>query len=68
MANKNKISCVICGKKDISKNEIGLCKKLLGRNLDKYFCIDCLAEYLDTTKDDLNNKIEDFKAQGCTLF
>ena len=26
------IDCYICGKKDISKNEIGLTKKLLGKN------------------------------------
>ena len=28
----------------------------------------CLADYLDVTVDDLNEKIEEFKDEGCKLF
>jgi hypothetical protein len=56
-----------CGKK-INKNEIGLNKKLLGRQTKYRLCLKCLAELLNTTEDDLNGKIEYFKEQGCALF
>ena len=46
----------------------GICKKLLGKSKKAYFCLDCLASYLDTTVDDLVEKIEEFKEEGCKLF
>ncbi len=60
--------CYVCGKKCLTRNEIGLNKKLLGRNIDKFFCIECLADYLEVTVDELLDRIEEFKSQGCTLF
>ncbi len=63
-----KKECVVCGKKPLSKDEIGLNKKLLGKELVNFYCMNCLAEYLDCTVDDLNEKIEEFKAEGCELF
>ena len=63
-----KIECVSCGKKHFDKNTIGLNKKLLGKNISNYYCMDCLAEYLGCTVDDLTEKIEEFKDEGCTLF
>lgn len=63
-----KINCVICGKVNISKDTIGINKKLLGKNIEKFYCMDCLADYLGVTVDDLHAKINDFKEQGCTLF
>ena len=62
------IECSSCKKKPLSKNEVGICKKLLGKNPKAYFCLDCLASYLDTTVDDLVEKIEEFKEEGCKLF
>ena len=32
------------------------------------YCIDCLAEYLEVTTEELAAKIEEFKEEGCTLF
>lgn len=61
------ITCVNCEQK-VSKNEIGLNKKLISKNVKHYLCINCLAKYLDTTTDALNEKIEEFKEEGCTLF
>ena len=61
-------SCSSCWKGSLTKVEVGICKKLLGEKAEKYFCIECLASYLDTTVPDLLEKIEEFKDQGCTLF
>lgn len=60
--------CVMCGKKYLDKNTIGLNKKLLGKEITNYYCMDCLADYLECTVDDLLDKIEEFKDEGCTLF
>ncbi len=60
--------CVACGKKNLDKNTIGINKKLLGKDIKTYYCMDCLADYLCCTIQDLLDKIEEFKAEGCTLF
>ena len=65
MKSKN---CYICGKTSLSNNELGLTKKLLGRNMNRYFCFDCLAHHLEVDVEFLLVKIEEFKEQGCTLF
>lgn len=62
------ISCVACGKKILKKNEIGINKKLLGEQTESFFCIDCLANYLGVSVQDIFDKIEEFKNQGCKLF
>ena len=62
------ISCYICGKDPLSKNEIGLTKKLLEKNSKRFYCINCLADYLEVDTEFLLNKIEEFKEQGCKLF
>lgn len=61
-------SCISCGKEELAKDEIGINIKLLGGHIESYYCLDCLAEYLEVTADDLNDKIEEFKDGGCTLF
>ena len=60
--------CYVCGKENLSKNEIGLTKKLLNRNANRFYCVDCLAEYLEVDSEFLLEKVEEFKTQGCTLF
>jgi hypothetical protein len=60
--------CVACGKENLTFNEVGLCKKLLGRKTERFFCIDCLAESLEVTAEELLAKVEEFKGQGCALF
>lgn len=61
------MKCFDCDK-ELSKDEIGVCKKLLGRQTQIYYCLDCLAAFLDTTQDELLGMIQEFKEQGCTLF
>ena len=63
-----KINCVICGKENLDKNTIGINKKLLGTNIENFYCIDCLADYLGCTSQDIMDKIEEFKDEGCKLF
>lgn len=63
-----KVSCVSCGKDALSKNEIGINKKLLGEKIGNFYCLDCLAEYLGVEPQDILDKIEEFKEEGCKLF
>lgn len=60
--------CYVCGKEDLSRNEIGLAKKLLDKNTKRFYCLGCLAEYLEVDAEFLLEKVEEFKTQGCTLF
>ena len=60
--------CIICGQKDLDKNTVGINKKLLGEDIENFNCMDCLAEYLGCTVDELLEKIEEFKEEGCKLF
>jgi len=63
-----KRSCCICGKEALSKNEIGLTKKLLDKDPKRFYCLDCLAEYLEVDTDFLLARVEEFTEQGCKLF
>jgi len=63
-----KSNCVMCGKDHLNKDTIGINKKLLGEDIENFYCLDCLAEYLGCTVDELLDKIEEFKEEGCKLF
>ena len=63
-----RVDCVICGKNDLEKDTIGINKKLLGTSITNFYCMECLAEYLGCTVDELLDKIEEFKEEGCKLF
>ena len=58
-----KIDCVICGKNDLEKDTIGINKKLLGIDITNFYCMDCLAEYLGCTVEELLDKIEEYSGQ-----
>ena len=60
--------CLACGKKPLNKDTLGINKKLLGKDIKKFYCIECLADYLGCSVDDLLEKIEEFKEEGCILF
>ena len=68
MRKVQRVSCVSCGKEALTKNEIGINKKLLGEDSEIYYCIDCLADYLEVTPQDIYDKIDEFKDEGCKLF
>ena len=63
------ISCRICGR-SLTKDEKGLNKKILDGDVKQgiWRCLTCMAEYLECDEDELSEKIEEFKAQGCKLF
>ena len=63
-----KYECVVCGKDNLDNDTIGINKKLLGTEILNYYCMDCLANYLDVTIEELFEKIEEFKQEGCKLF
>lgn len=67
MANKNYI-CVACGKNNLDKDTVGVNRKLLGTDIESFYCMDCLADYLGCTSQDIIEKIEEFKEEGCKLF
>jgi uncharacterized protein YlaI len=61
-------NCFVCGKKDLKKDTVALNKKLFNKKIDKFQCMDCLADYFGVTVSELEDKIEEFKEQGCALF
>ncbi len=67
MIREKLAKCYLCDA-ELDKISIGLNKKLLGRNVKRFHCLSCLANYLDVTVEDLLAKVEEFKEQGCKLF
>lgn len=63
-----KRSCIACGKSPLEKNEVGICKKLLGEKTEAFYCLPCLADFLEVEEQDILDKIEEFKEEGCKLF
>ena len=63
-----KNNCVMCGKEHLNKDTIGINKKLLGEDIENFYCLDCLAEYLGCTVDEQLDKNEELKEEGCKLF
>lgn len=59
--------CNLCGK-ILDKDEIGINKKLIDENVDVFECLECLAKDIGVSISDLEEKIEDFKREGCKLF
>jgi len=60
--------CYVCGKEPLSKDEIGLTKKIINKKTPVFYCLHCLADYLEVSEEELLDKIEEFKEEGCTLF
>ena len=63
-----KEECLACGRKPLDKDTIGINRKLLGKKVSKFYCMECLADYLGCTVEDLLEKSEEFKEEGCDLF
>ena len=59
--------CMNCGK-ELSFNEIGAHKKFINRGSNEFLCKQCLADRLGVTAAQIDEKIEQFRQQGCTLF
>ncbi len=63
-----KVNCIACHKMFLDKNTIGINKKLFSEDIKNFYCMDCLADYLGTTVNELLEKIEEFKDEGCKFF
>jgi len=68
MKGVKKIDCAFCDKTNLSKDEIGINKKIIHRQVERFMCLTCLANYSEISEDDLIEMIERFKQQGCALF
>jgi hypothetical protein len=68
MSSGKQVGCCFCSKEKLSKDEIGLSKKLIHRQTERMVCLTCMAAYLETTEEYLTERIEDFKRHGCALF
>ena len=64
---RKKVLCSECNRA-MTKDEVALSKKLIDSDTEEFYCLDCFAEYIGCTVDDLKEKIVEFKEQGCTLF
>ncbi|MDN5363005.1 MAG: hypothetical protein PWQ91_66 [Eubacteriales bacterium] len=59
--------CFNCGAL-VVKDVISLHRKIFSDNVDRFFCLPCLAEYLDCSEEELKNLIKELKEQGCVYF
>ncbi len=60
-------ACLQCGS-PLTRDEVGLTKKLINRGCTEFLCYGCLAKRFDVTVDLLREKVEQFREMGCTLF
>ncbi|MCC8135854.1 MAG: hypothetical protein LIO40_04160 [Ruminococcus sp.] len=61
------MKCIVCGE-EAEKVSKALCRKLIDRKTKKIMCLSCLSNYLETDEEELLQKAEEFKDEGCTLF
>lgn len=66
MAREKKLCCD-CGQ-PLKKDEVALSQKLIDVDTAEFYCLPCLANYLECEQADLKIKIQEFKEQGCSLF
>lgn len=60
--------CKECGA-ELLADDIAIYRKLVNRGASEFLCIDCLAEKLSTTREEIERLIEYYRSTGkCTLF
>ncbi len=65
--NQPESRCARCGAL-LSRDEVGLTRKLINRGAAEFFCLSCLAAHFEVSPDVLREKIREFRDMGCTLF
>ena len=60
-------TCLRCGQ-PVTRDEIGLTKKLINRGTTQWLCYTCMSRHFDVTVDALRRKVEEFREMGCLLF
>lgn len=63
----NKVCC-ICNKKIKSKDVLGMNLKYHGRNINKFYCKKCFIQEEELTEQGYEDRIKQFKEEGCVLF
>ena len=64
----NYSTCIKCGAA-LGGDDISIYRKLVTRNADEFYCIDCLAQYYNTTREVIEERIAYYRKSGeCTLF
>lgn len=68
--NKTCMSCTTKRKPTnvCKKDVVAMNMKFLGKNITQFMCKKCLMKYLEITKEQWKQKVEEFKQQGCKLF
>ena len=61
-------TCSECGKNVRQNDVLAMNMKLRGRNVTEFKCKKCLMKEFNMCKGDWNDKVVDFKEQGCKLF
>ncbi len=61
-------NCMECGA-DLLADDIAIHRKLVQRNAEEFYCIDCLAELMGRTRPEIEKLIKYYRESGhCTLF
>ena len=60
--------CRVCGKAPLSADEKALTRKLIDKDAAAFFCLSCMAEYLEAEEWELKEKIKEFRDKDCIFF
>lgn len=61
------VFCAEC-RTELSIEEVALNQRLMGMQIGRFFCLECLARRMCTTPAHLQKMISRFKELGCTYF
>ena len=61
------MNCPQCGSM-LTEDEIAIYRRMVNRGAQECLCITCFARKFDVTETMIRDKIEQFRAAGCTLF
>ena len=59
--------CADC-QKTLTRDEIGMTRKLISRAATEFFCYDCLSAKFGCGVDRLKEMAEHYRREGCMLF
>ena len=59
--------CVDCAS-PLRRNEIAITKRLVSRGATQYYCVGCLARRIGVPVAAIEQKIQEYREMGCSLF
>lgn len=65
---KRGVKCAWCDAPITEKDVIGINRKLTREDTHVFYCLPCFADYCGCTAEDLEERIAQFKEEGCKLF